>query len=45
MQKFQYAKLKKRTCIDMYNVHNIEHNKKVIQVGAYLHKDILYITI
>lgn len=29
----------------MYNVHNIEHNKKVIQVGAYLHKDILYITI
>lgn len=38
MQKFQYAKLKN-------DVHNIEHNKKVIQVGAYLHKDILYITI
>lgn len=29
----------------MYNVHNIEHNKKVIQVGVYLHKDMLYITI
>lgn len=29
----------------MYNVYNIEYNKKVIQVGVYFYKDIFYIII
>lgn len=33
--KGSICKIKKKPCIDMYNVHNIEHNKKVIQVLLY----------
>lgn len=29
----------------MYNVYNIEYNKKVIQVWVYFYKDIFYIII